>query len=321
MKLSQLASQLQLTLHGEDVEITTVSPVESASSGALSFVLEPGYLEKMGSASALIISQKVAETGQVKRPHLVSSAPALDAGRAGLLLGMSGFGANHHGIHPSAVVSSKATVGQRVSIGPHVVVEDDVILDDDVVLHPGVVIHQRCEVGAGTIIHSGTVVGSDGFGYEFVQGQHQRIPHFGNVVIEEGVEIGANTTIDRARFGETRIGAGTRIDNQVQIGHNVQIGKSCIIVSQVGIAGSCIIGDYAILAGQAGLAPHVEVGSGARIGASTGLASGKVPEGETWTGWWGQPHRENMLQISTLKKLPAFMKQVKAFMKKMENTP
>ncbi|ABK43928.1 UDP-3-O-[3-hydroxymyristoyl] glucosamine N-acyltransferase [Magnetococcus marinus MC-1] len=319
MKLSDLASQLQLPMYGEDVPIKAVAPVEWAAQGDLSFVGERSFLEKGRAAAALLVTAEVAEAGVEGQPYLISPAPALDAGRAGVLLGMQPFSSAVTGVHPTAVVDPSARIGAGVSLGPYVVVEAEAILGDGVVLHPGVVVHQRCQVGAGSIIHSGAVIGADGFGYQFVEGSHQRIPHFGCVVIEEGVEIGANTTIDRARFGETRIGAGTRIDNQVQIGHNVQVGKHCVIVSQVGIAGSCVIGDYVVIAGQAGLAPHVEVGRGARIAASTGLAGGRVPAGETWSGWWGQPHRDSMLQLSAMRKLPAFMKQVKAFMKKMES--
>ncbi len=143
------------------------------------------------------------------------------------------------------------------------------------------------------------------------------ITHFGNVKIGDDVHIGSCTTIDRGRFGATVIGSGTRIDNLVQVGHNVKIGRCCIVVSQVGISGSCTMEDGSIMAGQSGCVPHVTIGAGARVGAGTGVIA-DVPAGVTWTGWIGQPHRESMTQVSAVRKLPAFMKKVLAFIKKYE---
>jgi len=223
------------------------------------------------------------------------------------------------GIHPSAVVDPTATLGAGVAVGPLAVIGADVQIGANSTIQAGAVIHERCLIGARCIIGANTVIGAEGFGYEFVDNGLQRIPHLGIVRIDDDVDIGAATTIDRARFGETHIGGGSKIDNLVQIAHNVEIGRHCIIVSQVGIAGSCRIGDGAILAGQAGLVPHVTIGSGAKIAAATGVAT-DVPDGASWSGWWGLKHRDNMTQINAIRKLPEFMKRVRNFMKNSEKT-
>ncbi|MBF0191392.1 MAG: UDP-3-O-(3-hydroxymyristoyl)glucosamine N-acyltransferase [Magnetococcales bacterium] len=318
MKLTELASQLGVEHRGGEVEILGVAPLDRAGTGDLSFVTTRKWLSEAHGASALLVSPELAgeAEGMVATPLLISATPGRDAGRAALLLG--GRELRMSGIHPSAVIDPTARIGSGATIGALAVIGAEAVIGEDCVIHPGAVIHERSVIGARSVIHPNAVIGSDGFGFEYADGAHQRIPHLGIVRIEEDVEVGAGTTVDRARFGETRIGAGTKIDNLVQIGHNVQIGRACIIVSQVGIAGSCRIEDGAVLAGQVGLAPHVTVGRGARIAASTGVA-GDVPAGVTWSGWWGCQHRENLSQINALRKLPEFMKTVRAFMKGQES--
>ncbi|MBF0370521.1 MAG: UDP-3-O-(3-hydroxymyristoyl)glucosamine N-acyltransferase [Magnetococcales bacterium] len=317
MKISELGDLLGLDHQGEEVEIRGVAPMESATSDDLSFISEAKWLSRDNQAGALLILADLADSHsaqlqQLGKPVLLSQAPALDAGRAGLLLGASELTVS--GIHPGAFVDETAKLGPNVSVGPGAVLGAEVQVGADTVIHAGAVIHARCIIGERCIIHSNGVVGADGFGYEFVDGRHQRIPHLGIVRIGNDVEVGACTTIDRARFGETRIGHGVKIDNQVQIAHNVEVGDHSVIVSQAGVSGSCRIGPGVILAGQAGVVPHVTIGAGARIGAATGVAK-DVPAGETWSGWWGRDHRSNMTAILALHKLPAFMKTVKAFMK------
>ncbi len=187
------------------------------------------------------------------------------------------------GIHPTAVIESDAQISPQAYIGPfcyissgakigaatlhsHVSVGVDAVIGDEVVIFQRVVISAFCNIGLRNRISAGAIIGSDGYGYEYHEGSHQRVPQIGCVETEADVDVGANTTIDRARFGVTFIGAGTKIDNQVQIGHNVQIGKHSLIVAQVGISGSTVLGDGVIVAGQAGLAGHLEIGDGAFIG-------------------------------------------------------
>ena len=191
------------------------------------------------------------------------------------------------GIHPSAVIGSGVNIGEGASIQPFVVIEDGASVGAGAVvgahgyighgasvgaaclLHPRVTVGARCIVGSRVVLHSGVVIGSDGFGYEFSGGKHVKIPQTGIVQIDDDVEIGANTTIDRARFGRTWIGEGTKIDNLVQIAHNVVIGKNCIVVSQTGISGSSRLGNYVTLAGQVGVVGHIEIGDQATVAAQS----------------------------------------------------
>ena len=194
------------------------------------------------------------------------------------------------GIHPTAVVESGAVVSPDASIGAFCVISEGaevgaVVLEshvhvgrsakigDESYIFPRVTISDYCEIGRRNRLLSGCVVGSDGYGYEFLEGAHQRVPQIGNVVTEDDVDIGANSTIDRARFGSTQIGAGTKIDNQVQIAHNVRIGQCCLVVAQVGISGSTVLGDGVVVGGQAGIAGHLRIGSGAMIAGGTAVVS------------------------------------------------
>ncbi len=181
-------------------------------------------------------------------------------------------------VRAGAVVEADAVIGERSVIGPGAFVGRGAKLGADCLLHPNAVVRDGCALGDRVIVHSGAVIGSDGFGYDTRGGRHHKIPQIGNVVLENDVEVGANTTIDRARFGRTLIGEGTKIDNLVMIAHNVVIGKHCIICAQVGIAGSAEIGNYVILAGQAGIVGHIRIGDGAIIGAQSGVSNDIEPK-------------------------------------------
>lgn len=200
------------------------------------------------------------------------------------------------GIHPSASVSPGASVSPEASVQAQAVIEDGAVvgprsvvgagsfigrkarLGADCILHPHVVVREDCVLGDRVILHGGVVIGADGFGYDTRDGRHHKIPQSGHVVIGDDVEIGANTTVDRARFGRTVIGEGTKIDNLVMIAHNVIIGRHCIICAQVGISGSTQIGDYVILAGQAGIVGHIKIGDQAIIGAQSGVSNDVEPK-------------------------------------------
>ncbi|WP_130471726.1 UDP-3-O-(3-hydroxymyristoyl)glucosamine N-acyltransferase [Candidatus Magnetaquicoccus inordinatus] len=320
MKLSELAQQLHLQPPVLDAQFTDVAPLEEAKNSDLSFISERKWLDKVLAGEALAAAYLVpqefsAALQQASLPHLLTATPAWHIATAGVLLGRQTLTVS--GIHPSASIDPSARLGQGVSVAAKAVIEAGVVIGADSVIHAGAIIHQGTQIGARCIIGSNSVIGFDGFGYEVVQGRPQKIPHLGSVIIEDDVEIGANTTIDRGRFGATRIGCGSKIDNLVQIAHNVDMGRYCLIVSQVGIAGSCRLEDGVILAGQAGLVPHVTIGRGARVAASTGVA-GNVPAGITWSGWYGQAHRDNMTQLAALRGLPAFIKKVNDFIKKWE---
>ncbi len=206
-------------------------------------------------------------------------------------------------ILPLATVGAGAVIGARCRIHSGAVVGDNCRLGDDVTLYPNAVLYEDTVLGDRVIVHANAVIGADGFGYRFHEGRHVKVPQLGHVEIGDDVEIGAGTTIDRGTFGATRVGAGTKIDNLVQIGHNCQVGRHNLLVSQVGIAGSCTTGDYVVMAGQVGVADHVTVGDRAVIGARSGVPS-DIPAGERVLGAPALPEREQKRILITLSKLP-----------------
>src|SRR5215510_10720301 len=294
MKLSDIAARLNCDLTGDgSVEIFGVAGIESAGEGELSFLVNPKYLPhlKHTRASGLIVGMDFAPSHipllRHKNPYLVF-AKAIELFRPPQ--------ERQPGIHPTAVLSPDATLGRDVAVGAfskigarvslgygvelmsHCVVEDDAIIGDKTVLHSGCIIRERVRIGKQCIIQSNSVVGSDGFGYaKQDNGSWYRITQAGTVVVEDEVEIGAGTTIDRAAVGETRIGSRTKIDNLVHIGHGCHIGKDCLICAQVGLAGSTRLGDNVILAGQVGAAGHLTIGSGVIAVAQTGIPSSVEP--------------------------------------------
>ncbi|OGR91615.1 MAG: UDP-3-O-(3-hydroxymyristoyl)glucosamine N-acyltransferase [Elusimicrobia bacterium RIFCSPLOWO2_01_FULL_59_12] len=242
----------------------------------------------------------------------------------------------HHpapGIHPQAVVSPQANIGPGAAIGPLTVVEEGahigagsvlysgcyigarVRIGENCLVYPNVVLREDTQLGARVVVQPGAVLGSDGYGFATQGGTHHKIPQIGKVVVEDDVEIGANVTIDRATTGETRIGAGTKIDNLVHIAHNVHIGKNCLIVAQVGISGSTRIGDQVTLAGQAGIVGHITIGDGAVIGAQAGVIGDVEPGAVLW-GTPARPHRETMKLQAIFGKLPEIYDALKALKKK-----
>jgi UDP-3-O-[3-hydroxymyristoyl] glucosamine N-acyltransferase len=239
------------------------------------------------------------------------------------------------GVHASAVVSATAVFDpQKVSIGPCAVIEDDVTIGDGTIVQAGVfvghgarigadcVLHANCtikdhsELGSRVIIHTSSVVGSDGFGYEFAQGSHHKIEQVGIVQIDDDVEIGSCTTIDRARFGRTWIGAGTKIDNLVQIGHNVTLGKHCVIVSLVALAGSTCFGDYVTIAGQVGVAGHLEIASQVTLLARTGVTKNITKPG-AYMGFPAKPIMEGHRLQAATGKVPDLIDRIKELEKRL----
>ncbi len=217
-------------------------------------------------------------------------------------------------IHPRAHLYDDVEIGERCDIFPGVVIGPGCRLGDDVVLHPNVVLYHDVIIGNRVIIHASAVIGADGFGYRLVDGRHERIPHFGTTRIADDVEIGACTTVDRAMIGETVVGEGTKLDNQVMIAHNCELGRHNVIVAQVGFAGSVTTGDYVVCAGHAGIADHVHLGERSVIGSKAGVPQ-NVPPGETYIGIPARPAKESFRIWMSGKKLPEALKTMRALEK------
>lgn len=326
MRLSELAERIGGTVSGDpEIEITGVGGLEDASSGEITLLRDNRMLDAAFSsnASAFIIPEGLKD--RVHKPCIISENPMFSFVRAlevfspsppgakGVLEGAIIEGNVTLGeeitIYPSAYISKGAKIGNRVTIFPGVFVGEDVEIGDESVIYAGVVIRERVIIGKRVIIHPNAVIGADGFGYIHQGGRHHKIPQTGRVRIEDDVEIGANTTIDRATTGETVVGAGTKIDNLVQIAHNVKIGKNCIIVAQVGIAGSTKVGDNVTLAGKVGVSDHAEIESGTVVGAMSGVM-GKLARG-VYLGTPVRPHREFLRLQGLFGKLPDLFKDIK----------
>lgn len=229
-------------------------------------------------------------------------------------------------VHPTAHIGAYCVLGEKVRIGARTVLHGGnhvgagCVVGDDGVLFPNVTLYAGTEIGHRVRIHAGTVIGSDGFGYVLDAGVHRKVPQIGNVVIRDDVEIGANVTVDRGALGPTIIGRGTKIDNLVQIAHNVVIGENCLVVSQVGIAGSTRVGNYVILAGQVGIAGHLKIGNRVSVAAQSGVMN-NIPDGEKWLGAPAQPDRQTKRQMIAIQRLPDLLRRVHELEKKLGLTP
>jgi UDP-3-O-[3-hydroxymyristoyl] glucosamine N-acyltransferase len=335
-KLKELAAWVGGTVIGDgDVDISGGAAIEEAQPGEITFISNPKYLSMLSStkASAVIVSPNVT---QGDKPLLSIANPYLAFAKILSLYTQKAY--QPKGIAPQASISPTARVGKEVTIYPFVCVGDRCSIGDRVTLYSGVsvgedssigdesVLHAHVSIYPGTIIgkrvilHSGVVVGSDGFGYVKDGKKNVKIPQVGHVEIEDDVEIGANTTVDRAALGKTVIHRGVKIDNLVQVAHNVVIGEDSIIVAQVGISGSTKIGSNVTLAGQAGLTGHITVGDNVMVGAQSGVMN-DLPPNSAYTGSPAIPHREQLRVASATLKLPEMrktLKEIDARLKRIE---
>ncbi len=325
--VSELARRVGGQVRGDgSVEIHGAASADAGKPGEISYVLTETHLEPAlrAQASCLIVPPDL-DPGSV--PAIVVAEPKWAF--AVILAVLHPRGAAPGGVHSTAIVDASATLGRDVRIGPHVCIEANVRLDDGVEigaasvveagayigrdsrLHARVVIGADCVLGERVEVHSGVVIGSDGFGYVTHDGAHVKFPQVGNVIVGNDVEIGANSTIDRGSLEPTRIGDGTKIDNLVQIAHNVRIGEHCMICAQVGIAGSSVIGNRAILGGQAALADHVEMEDGAILGARGAAAPGKVLRaGQMYWGVPARPIKDVLRQQAATSRLPNALRKL-----------
>ncbi len=317
--VASIAELVQGTVIGNDqLELTGISSLTEARPGDISFLANPAY--------AAFLSQTKASAVLVTEPQdtdiIQIVVPNPDMSFA-LVVSTHGPQARplRPGIDPTAHIGDETIIDESATIGPYAVITDgahigadtvihahafigsDVRIGDDCTIYPHVTVRERCELGHRVVVHSGVVIGSDGFGYASLEGVHHKIPQVGIVVIGDDVEIGANTTIDRARFGVTRIGTGTKIDNLVQIAHNAELGEHCIIVAQVGIAGSTTLGRHVTMAGQSGIAGHLSVGDEAVIAARCGVAK-NIPSKATVMGFPAQDIRVHKKQEVAMRRLP-----------------
>lgn len=332
MKLSDIA----FLVHGEivgdpDLDITGVAGILEAGEGDITFFSGERHRKDLSHcrASCIIVREPLDDLPitqlKVANPHL---AYAL------LLKHFYIKPLKPVGVMKDAFISENATIGEDVSIFPHsyiaegasigkgsviypfVYVGEKTVIGEQCVIHPHVTVREGITIGNRVIIHAGTVIGSEGFGYVFHEGRHHKIPQIGRVVIGDDVEIGSNVAVDRSTTGDTVIGTGTKIDNLVQIGHNVTIGNNSIIVAQVGIGGSTVIGDYVTLGGQAGVADHTKIESGTMVGAQSGVM-GNVVKG-VYSGSPVIPHRDWLKAQAIIAKLPELYKRIKELEEKVK---
>ena len=324
----EIARLVSGELHGDAArQVAAVAPLERAGAGELSFLASARYADAFAATGAgvVLVARELATLPTpaaarivVDRPHEAVLAllprlyqapprrpgvdPTARIGR-GVRLGRDVT------VGAYAVLGDGAALGDGAWVGEHCVVGEGVEIGPDSRLFPRVTCYPGTRLGARVLVQSGAVLGSDGFGYVSRRDAHVKIPHVGRCLVGDDVEIGANTTIDRGSIDDTRVGDGTKIDNLVQIGHNVRIGRLCLIVAQAGIAGSTHIGDGAVVGGQAGIGGHATIGSGARLGARSGVV-GDVPAGETWSGYPARPHREAMRASAAFYRLAGIVRDL-----------
>jgi len=324
---------------GTSHKIGGIASLEQAVPGDLSFLGNPKYKTGVPGcrASILLLPKDYNGEPSPDQLYLVVESPSAALARICARLEQRLWPKPEPGIHPSAIVAPGARIAASASIGPLCVVEDEAEIGERVFLQAQVFVGRRARIGddcwlmAGTTLatecilqnrvrlHPGVVVGADGFGYQFTKGRHEKVPQVGTVVLEDDVEVGANSTLDRARFSRTVVGEGTKIDNLVQVAHNVTIGKHCILCAQVGVSGSSILEDYVILGGQVGISGHIRIGRGAQAGGQTGIES-HIPAGQRVQGTLALPYMlERRIQVLR-KRLPDLFKRVDALEERLEKT-
>lgn len=326
LSLAEIADLVQGELEGDSaIHIHGIAKIEEAAEGEITFISNPKYAKyiEATNASAVIVSKDFPKSAKAiirtQNPYL------------SFLKVLQTFHPKSdtiaQGIHPSAVIDETAQIGKDVRIGACVVIDKNVKIGENVRIYPGTVIGQSVEignnviiyanvvlrehvsVGNNVIIHSGTVVGSDGFGFAKEGQQYHKIPQVGTVVIEDDVEIGANCTIDRATLGRTIIHKGVKLDNLIQVAHNVEIGANTVIAAQTGISGSTRIGQNAVIGGQVGFVGHIEIGDNTTIGAQSGVSK-SLPENSVYFGYPARPIMQAKREEAALRKLPELLKKI-----------
>ncbi len=334
---AQLAQLINATIEGdENAAVANFGKIEEAKKGELSFLANPKYEEYIYTTQAsIIIVNNVLQLKQPVSATLLRVADAYAAFATLLSFYEKMITPKYVGIEQPSFIHETATVGVDVYIGafayigknakvgngtkifPHAFIGENVQVGDNTTINSGVKIYHNCKVGNGVIIHAGTVLGSDGFGFApKPDGSFQKVPQLGNVIIEDNVEIGANTVLDRATIGSTKVNSGAKLDNLIQIAHNVEIGKATVIAAQAGISGSTKIGNGVMIGGQAGLAGHIEIGDGAKINGQSGVGK-NLKGGKSVTGTPANDFTQHMRGQALMRKLPEMQDRIAALEKLM----
>ena len=333
--LADLATRVEGTLRGPgDVVIRSVAALAGAQPDQAAWLSRSKYAGALGGSNAGVVLVP-ADFGDTPCPAIL--CPHIDRSVALLLEAFApAISAPPAGVHTSAVVDAHAHVDPTAAVGPGVVIAAGARIGAGTVLHaqvyvgadstigegcvlwPGVVVRERCQLGDRVIVHPNAVIGSDGFGFYFHEGRHHKVPHTGGVRIGDDVEIGACTCIDRSKFGHTVVGPGTKIDNQVQIAHNGQVGAHCILAGQAGLAGSVVLGDYVVLGGRAAVLDGLTVGPGAKLAGGVAIAAKDVAAGAVISGFPGRDHREHLQELASLRRLPALLAELKQLRARIE---
>ena len=321
--------QPKSTRGATSVSVTGLAGLKDAAPGDLSFLGNAKYKPEVAATRASVVLLPVDFVGepQPDQLFLLVDNPSVALAKICGRIEQSLWPKPAPGIHPSAVVDRTARIAATATVGPQCVVEAGAVIGerahlqaqvfvgrntgvgDDSWLMPSVVVAAECSIGRRVRLQPGVVIGSDGFGYEFVNGRHEKVPQVGTVLVGDDVEIGANTTIDRARFNRTSIGEGTKIDNLVQIAHNVIIGKHCIVCAQVGISGTAVLEDYVVLGGQAGVAGHLTIAKGTKVGAQSGI-NGDTEPGSFLNGTPAIAYNLERRLVVLYRRLPELFKRV-----------
>lgn len=332
--IEQLATLVGGTLRGSGAAmIRGVADISGAASDQATWVSRDKFAEHVASSRAGVVLVSL-NFGDAPMPVILCDH--IDRSVAKLL---GAFATPRSqpppGVHPSAIIDSSAKLGEGVRIGPNVVIESGASIGARTVLHsgvyigggstlgeecelfPGVTVLDGCTIGSRVVIHPNSVIGGDGFGYYFDQGRHNKVPHIGGVIIEDDVEIGACSCVDRSKFGHTVVGAGTKIDNQVQVAHNVKVGRHCVLAGQTAIGGSGQVGDYGVLGGRVAVVDGCAIGEQTRV-AAIAVVDKDVPAGVTVSGFPAQEHRKELRERAAVRRLPKLLEEIKALARRVE---
>ena len=333
---SELAEIALGTLFGSgDVKISGVAEIANATANDITYAVNKKYVEKLvgNEAGAAIVPRGTAKEVDLKMPLIEADNPYFSF--AQLLKTFAPYVPKPaEAIHPTAIIDESAKIGENVIIGPYAVIAGNTTIGDNSHIGPGVYvgyscvvgenchlhhnvsIREFCTIGNRVIIHGGTIIGTDGYGFAHFQGQYHKIPQIGIVEVQDDVEIGSLVCIDRATIGKTIIGKGTKMDNLIQIGHNVELGENCALVSQVGISGSTKVGANCRFAGQAATSGHLSIGAGTTV-AARGVAVKDIPAGSFVSGFPARPHKEERKIMASLPKLPTLLRRMAKLERKL----